>query len=278
MFVCANCKNKIDLTLTCCNYCKFEFKYINKKFIYCHDKLLFYNFKDKYLLNKVLNNNGYISYKFLQDGSLSLSDRDDVKRFKNYLLKQITLRKECKILDVGCGLLEVPGYLNFKSTNIEFYGLEPLAESKFFGNLIIGCSEYIPLKDNSIDFILFATSLDHVCSINATLKEVYRVLKSNGKVIIWMGDQSKTFLDKMKNKIRIFRDNIKKGYRTDLYYVYPNLTVLQVPRGGVDPFHSFFESPQVIKKMFIENNFEFNNMDYHSKNQVFLTFTKSIDR
>lgn len=278
MFVCPNCKNEIDLEFTCCDQCKFEFKYTNKRFIYNYDKLLFNNYKEKYLLNKVLNNNGYISYKFLQDGSLSLPERDDVKRFKNYLLKQITLKQYCNILDVGCGLLEVPGYLDFKSNNIEFYGLEPLEESKFFGNLITGCSEYIPLKDNSIDYIIFATSLDHVCSIDETLKEVYRVLKNNGKVIIWMSDQSKTLLERIKNKIRILRENIKKGYRTDLYYVYPNFTVLQVPNGAVDPFHSFFESPQVIKKMFINNDFEFDNIDYHSKNQVFLTFTKNIEK
>lgn len=275
MFVCPKCKAKLDLKLNYCCKCKFEYQYKDEKFIYNYDELLFNRFKKKYLLNKVLNNNGYISYHFLQDSSLSLSSREDVKRFKSYLMRQINFENNSKILDIGCGLLEIPGYLDFQCENIELYGIEPLAESKFSGQLITGCSEYIPLKSSSIDYIVFATSLDHVCSIDATLQEVYRVLKPNGKVILWMSDQSKTFLEKIKNSLRIFIDSIKKGYRTNQYYVYPNYTVLEVPKGAVDPFHSFFESPEVIKSFFNKSKFSFDNIDYYSKNEVFLTFFKS---
>jgi len=275
MFVCPNCKTVVNLEFSSCSKCTYEYIYTKNNFSYDYDTLLFKQYKKKYLLNKVLNNNGYISYKFLQEGSLSLSNREDVQNFKKYLLQQISLVKEANLLDIGCGLLEVPGYLDFQADKLEHYGLEPLDESKFFGHLITGCSEFIPLEDNSMDYIIFATSLDHVCSIDATLQEVARVLKKDGKVILWMSDQSKTIIEKIKSKLRTVRDTFKKGYRTDLYYVYPNMTVLQVPKGAVDPFHSFFESPKIIKKMFSTYKFELDNMQYKSKNQVFLTFVKS---
>ena len=31
--------------------------------------------------------------------------------------------------------------------------------------------------------------------------------------------------------------------------------VLEVPRGGVDPFHSFFESPKIIENKFKKSGF-----------------------
>lgn len=281
MFVCPQCKRNIVLNAKHCANCNLEYDYSQGKFIYNYDKLLFESHKDNFLLNKVLNNNGYISYKFLADASLSLSTRKDVIDFKNYIYEQITIHKKINkkinFLDVGCGLLELPGYLDFDLENVELFGIEPIHESKFKGNLIIGCSEYIPLEANSMDYIIFATSLDHVCSLVSTIHETHRVLKSDGKVIIWMSDQSKSLFEYIKDKLRILKNYFTKGYRTDLYYVYPNYTVLGVPHGAVDPFHSFFESPNTIKKLFTKNGFKFDNMNYITKNQVFLTFSKLED-
>lgn len=276
MYVCPQCKLKIDNFLSQkCMQCNLEFSYTERGFSYNHDELLFKNFKKKYLLNKVLNNNAYISYKFLQEGSLSLSGREDVERFKVYIQKSLPFEQEIVILDIGCGLLEKPGYLDFETkNNITFYGIEPLAESNFFGHLITGTSEFIPLEDKSIDNIIFATSLDHVCSIETTIRESFRILKQEGKVVIWMSDQSKSFCKYIIDKLKVWRQNVIKGYRTDHYYVYPNYTVLEVPKGGVDPFHSFFESPKVIAKMFKKEGFASIDMQYNSKNEVFLTFQK----
>lgn len=62
-------------------------------------------------MNKVLNNNGYLSYHFLKETSVSLPGRPQVLNFKKYILSQIS---HGKILDVGCGMLEIPGYLDFE--------------------------------------------------------------------------------------------------------------------------------------------------------------------
>ncbi len=71
------------------------------------DKKLFNIFRRDYLLNKVLNNNGYISYQFLKESSISLPDRKDVKRFRSFVQKN---HYGSVILDIGCGTMNIPGY------------------------------------------------------------------------------------------------------------------------------------------------------------------------
>jgi len=278
MYVCPVCKTSlVDLSLQECPSCRLPYKYQNSRFTYNFDELLFKNFKQQFILNKVLNNNGYLSYNFLQEGSLSLPDRDDVQRFKQYIKDHSPLQgsEALSILDVGCGLLEIPGYLDFENrTRHTFFGIEPIKESRFFGNLITGCSEFMPLASDSIDIVIYATSLDHVCSLEQTLRETFRVLKNKGKVILWISDQSSSLWDKIYKKYMTLRRNYSAGYRTELYYVYPNYTVLEVPRGGVDPFHSHFESPEKIEKAFKKQGLDFEDQKYREKNEVFMTFYK----
>jgi len=278
MYVCPACKTSLeDLSKQECPSCHLSYKYQNSRFTYNFDELLFKNFKQQFILNKVLNNNGYISYQFLQEGSLSLPEREDVQRFKQYIIDHSGLKgsKALTILDVGCGLLEVPGYLDFENkTPHTFLGIEPIKESRFFGNLITGCSEFMPIASDSIDVVIYATSLDHVCSLEQTLRETFRVLKNKGKIILWISDQSSSLWGKIYNKYKILRENYSAGYRTDLYYVYPNYTVLGVPRGAVDPFHSYFESPEKIEKAFKKQGLNFEDQKYRHKNEVFMTFYK----
>lgn len=276
MYVCPKCKSKIELENTQCKTCKLEYTYKDNKLEYNYDLLLFNKFKNKFLRNKALNNNGLLSYLLLPEGSLSIDDRADVQRFRDFIEKKITNDKKYNLLDIGCGMLELPGYLNFKNIhNIEFYGIEPIKESNFKGNLIIGCSEFVPLQNNSMDFILFATSLDHVCSIEHSIEEVSRILAKNGKVIIWMSDRSINLVGKVKRKLKIVYDYIRYGYRTDIYHVYDDYrTVLEVPRGGIDPFHSFFESPQLIEGKFKKYGFKLVDKIKNNNDEVFLEFSK----
>lgn len=274
MYVCPKCKNNIDLQKQRCNNCRLEFKYERNHFIYNYDRLLFDKYKNIFLRNKVLNNNGLISYLLLEEASLSLENRDDVRRFRNFIETQLEKNKKNKILDIGCGLMELPGYLNFEEIEkMDLYGLEPIESSKFKGKLITGCSEFIPLEDKSMDVVIFATSIDHVCSIEDSINEVKRLLKKDGKVFIWMSDNQKSILSKIKNLIKTTFEYFKYGYRTDKYKIFNNFkVVLEVPRGGVDPFHSFFESPKIIENKFKKSGFYMTNKVINTKDEVFLTF------
>ncbi len=276
IYVCPKCKGDIKIDETSCGSCGQEYLYKNRNFIYDFDNLLFSRYKSKYLLNKSLNNNGYLSYEFLKEGSLSLSNRKDVSNFRKFIENCVGNNdSELNLLDVGCGTLQFPGYLEFEDLkNVNFYGIEPIKQSKFKEELITGCSEFIPLKNNSIDIVIFATSLDHVCSIDDTIIEVNRILSDNGQVIIWMSDRSMNLLTKFKSKLRIIYDYLKLGYRTDIYKIYDNGIILEIPRGGVDPFHSFFESPKLIEKKFNSNGFKIKNIKYNNRDEVFIQICK----
>jgi SAM-dependent methyltransferase len=90
-----------------------------------------------------------------------------------------------KCLDIGCGLLPLPSYMQ-NQPNIKFIGIDP-HEDKIDRDFefVHGIAEDLPFTDNEFDGVIFATSLDHVFSVEDSLKEAYRVLKQNSKIVIW---------------------------------------------------------------------------------------------
>lgn len=236
------------------------------------DAKLFANFRKDFLLNKVLNNNGYIGYQFLKEGSLSLPDRPWVVHFREFLERNIFGQK---ILDVGCGVMDMPGYLKFdNAVGLELIGLDPIDDNSFNGLQLVAVSEYIPLPDGSVDTAVFATSLDHVCNIQRSLMEVRRILHPEGRVVVWMGDRSTPLLLRIKNWFLRRYGSWKQGYNLDHYEIYPNWTVMGIPHGAVDPYHSYLETPSKIIREFRRQGFKLVNQTRHSKMEVFLSFSR----
>lgn len=271
-----------------CPDCGYIYIYAKNYLKYDGDRLLLKYFKKRYLLNKVLNNNGLLSYHFIKEGSLSLSEREDVLNFKRYISFYIS---RGKILDVGCGILELPGYLDFEEKeNFEFYGIDPIDNNSFRGIRVTGCAEFMPFLDNSLDAVIFATSLDHVCSFERTIRETYRVLSEGGKAIVWMSDRSTSFFERLKNMEELFlnRLRLRFGFQTNKFIphpncnvrvnnfvIYPNYTVFYVPLGAADPFHFHFDSPRSTIKLFRKSKFAFVDIQSNNKNEIFLCFEKN---
>lgn len=98
--------------------------------------------------------------------------------------KFISLNKNSKILQIGCGPEDVINY--FKTG--KKYSIDPLAEfyKKKFGldyssvNFIEGRAENLPFEDNSFDVVILANVLDHVETPDKALSEIKRVLKPEG--------------------------------------------------------------------------------------------------
>jgi SAM-dependent methyltransferase len=250
---------------------------------YDFDELLFQNFRSDYLLNKVLNNNGYISYQLLAAGSCSLPERPDVKNFQSFIQKHF---RRGQLLDIGCGPMSLPGYLEFtRDKDIEVFGLDPIASETFEGFRVTGCSEYTPFKDNYFDVLTFVTSLDHVCSLEQTIRESHRILKPGGRVLIFMGDRTRKLLPRIRrwilapavavyHTIRSVHD-VPAVQKIGRYVRYRKEgVVLLIPPGAIDPFHSFFESPKLIEKKFVKNNFRLLEKLYRGRDEVFLAFEK----
>ncbi|OGK62536.1 hypothetical protein A2334_05880 [Candidatus Roizmanbacteria bacterium RIFOXYB2_FULL_38_10] len=283
---CVNCNQRTNFKETSliktqkCLYCGYEYKSSVKYLKFDYTSLLKKNYKKNYLLNQVLNNNALLSYITQKDASLSLPYRKDVTNFRLFIERSILHRKRVndkfKILDIGCGPLKLPGYLQFsnKLHGCKLYGIDPIDKRSFNGYRVVGTAEYMPFVNDYFDAIIFATSLDHLCSLEKTIFETYRVLKNNGLVLIWMSDRSRFLQKNIKELIANLLFYLKNGYRQEKYYFTSKTHLYYIPDGAVDPFHSFNETPDLIKKCFEKNNMELIDYRHNNINEVFLAFKK----
>jgi SAM-dependent methyltransferase len=252
-------------------------------------------FPRRYRLYKALCNNGAISYQELAAGSLSLPERKDVAEFGAFLGRHAGGAD--RVLDIGCGPLPVPGYLQeLHAAGARLLGLD-VYPTEFRGFRITGCAEFLPLPDGGVDVVVFATSLDHVCDLDATLREVRRVLPAGGRCCVWMSDRKpywKQFLfhdrsersflrrlciDLPKQVAANLRDGRRLGYGIFHYFTrgrywdYDNGSVFYCPPGAVDPFHSFFESPAEVTSLAARHGLDLTERK-NGSNGVFLAFTR----
>jgi len=73
-------------------------------------------------------------------------------------------------LNLGCGADYREGWIN--------YDLE--AKADVCGN----CEEGLPFKDHSVDFVLASHVLEHVHDLRALKKELHRVMKKGGVLVV----------------------------------------------------------------------------------------------
>jgi hypothetical protein len=88
-----------------------------------------------------------------------------------------------------------------------------------------------------------------------------------------MSDNSQPpLLKRIRPWLKDVRASIRLGYPVRRYRVYSNYTVFEVPRGAVDPFHSYFESPDLIIREFERVGCRLVRRESHSKVENFLSF------
>lgn len=273
MYICPLCHNPVRITSTCCDI---SFRLTEDTIIYDSNKLLYDFYKKDYFLNKSLNNNGTLGYELLPGGSLSLPERKDVKSFADFIHKHHT---KGNVLDVGCGTMAVPGYLTkLVNTGCNFYGLEPIENTKFAWNKIIGTAEFIPLHNNFIDSAIVATSLDHVCNLDKSISEISRVTKNNGTLLIWHSFPILSPSVKRMNLVKRILDFLHISFdRLNYYYYKDQGVVFNIPRGAVDPFHrEYIKSESIIKIARRHGLFLEHRHDYDGSSE-FLKFVKRVD-
>jgi SAM-dependent methyltransferase len=104
------------------------------------------------------------------------------------LISSLDIRNNSIILDIGCGVGSNLSLLTLKSSRVlgvdsEIYSLS-LAKKRFSTvPLINGDLQKLPLKSDSIDCILATDILEHVDEDTVGIKEIYRTLRNEGKVI-----------------------------------------------------------------------------------------------
>jgi SAM-dependent methyltransferase len=126
---------------------------------------------------------GRRAYEANPIANLSVEGHRDAEVFRAFIAPYMA----GSVLDVGCGPQELPVYLRgFRLDRVA--GLDPLpGVEKRRLEFCQGFAEFLPWEDQQFDTVLFATSLDHVLSLEKTLDEVCRVLRPGGKCIVWGG-------------------------------------------------------------------------------------------
>jgi SAM-dependent methyltransferase len=91
-----------------------------------------------------------------------------------------------RVLDVGCGVFGCPYYLSYYPASL-ISGLDPLppVEPPDF-EFVRGIQEYLPWPDQSFSTVISATSLDHCISLDRSLAEIRRVLRADGRFLLWI--------------------------------------------------------------------------------------------
>jgi len=84
-----------------------------------------------------------------------------------------------RLLDLGCGTNELVAKYKKNSMGIDVYQWGKV-------DLIVKDSAKLPFKDEDFDTITIIAALNHIPNRPEVLREVYRVLKPNGRFIITM--------------------------------------------------------------------------------------------
>lgn len=115
-----------------------------------------------------------------------------VEYFKEKRLEEVKKHIKGKLLDIGCGdnVLVREYYKNGIGMDVvNYYGKV---------DIVIESSASIPVEDESFDTVTVVAALNHIPKYQNTLKEAFRLLRKNGRIIITMPI---SFPQKMWHKI-----------------------------------------------------------------------------
>jgi ubiquinone/menaquinone biosynthesis C-methylase UbiE/uncharacterized protein YbaR (Trm112 family) len=250
LLVCPVCHHELPIHIIkavgtgACSQCSYVYRYVDGFF-----NLIPSPFPDQHIQAKAdlwqkLQDNGQISYTLLPETNLSVGEREDARRFREFSQMRGT------VLDIGCGPQSVPSYA--RGYPGRFVGIDPLpgsSDREFAFAYAVG--EYLPFRDKTFDHVLFATSIDHFLDAEKVLAETFRVLKPGGVTTIWFGEHVEPVSQNSKPVLirKLFtaltmlrRFEFEKFFRRLIRQSDPRveyLNSLNVPSGAYDAFHSF---------------------------------------
>ncbi len=109
------------------------------------------------------------------------------RRVLEFLKRHEPQTKAGKMLDHGCA--SGATMLGWQDDGWDVYGIDPhrpsVEEAKLMGlDVRVGAGEDLPFEDNMFDLILSLGSTEHSYNLERTMREMNRVLKEGGKLVI----------------------------------------------------------------------------------------------
>lgn len=141
--------------------------------------------------------------------------------------------RDIKILDAGCGTGEFAMKLKSCKKEASVYGLDispdmiRIARAKFDGEIDfrVGDVEHMPYEDNQFDYLTCSHSFHHYPHKKKAVKEMYRILKNKGKIMI---------IDGYKDNLlgRFIFDIIVKAHEGDVHHLHSSQFVRILEESG----------------------------------------------
>lgn len=123
-----------------------------------------------------------------------------------------------RVLDIGGGFGAIRKYMSAEQQYISIdpsVGIQKKAanRTRLFDaypmstplNLVWGFAEFLPFKDDSFDTINMRSCIDHFANPEQALLEAYRVLRSEGRLIVGMSVESQNIKGIIKNTVKDLR-------------------------------------------------------------------------
>ncbi len=121
--------------------------------------------------------------------------------------------KDCSnVLSVGCGPAVLEGKLATIFPEMNIVGIDNSKKMLSVASIktVLGKGEKMGFKDSTFDCILFLSSLEFIDDYQKAVKEAFRVLKQNGKILILMLNPESCYFQKEYNEQNSYiRKNIK---------------------------------------------------------------------
>lgn len=219
-------------------------------FTYDYKKLMFKVYRNKFLLNQVLNNNAKIIYDKFPYESLAMPGRNLVRSqyIKDRIKRFPLVNRPMRLLDIGCGPQILPEYLTNLNKDLDLYGIDPLDNPNYTGFKINGVAEFLPFENNTFDYVLFSGSIDQVVDVKKSISEAIRVMQPYGRLMFRLNGNPKPLIT-LSNFIKNLLNYLLTGINRNKFLIYDDYTTLLIPFGAIDPFHLNLVSEQKIKTL-----------------------------
>lgn len=140
----------------------------------------------------------------------SVFPKDHITRDRIKFISSLIPKVNIKLLDIGVGY----GFLekSLETTDVSIYGIDISPKSIFRakslckGVFVVAPVEAIPFKSNFFDVVCILEVLEHLYDSESTLamKEINRVLKSDGRLIISVPLYDEVYSGHPSGHVRVF--------------------------------------------------------------------------